>query len=84
MRAAIRNIGNSKGIIIPKNILAQCDIEDSVTIEVKNSHIIITATPETKRKGWESAFQEMAKNGDDTLLIPDVFNEENTSDWTWK
>jgi len=84
MRTAIRNIGNSKGIIIPKNILAQCDIENDVTIEVKNNHIIIAATPVPKRKGWEEAFKEMAKNGDDTLVIPDVFNDENISDWTWK
>ena len=39
---------------------------------------------EGKRKGWEQAFKEMAENGDDALAIPDVFNDENTDDWTWK
>jgi hypothetical protein len=25
----------------------------------------------------------MAENGDDELIIPDVFNDEDTTDWTW-
>ncbi len=29
-----------------------------------------------ERKGWAKAFQEMAKNGDDKLVMPDVFNDE--------
>jgi antitoxin MazE len=85
MNAPIRNIGNSKGIILPKNMLSQCHIEDEVSIEVKDNHIIISAAvPEIKRKGWEKAFKEMAEKGDDTLVLPDVFIEENTNDWTWK
>ena len=36
---------------------------------------------EQPRKGWTEAFQEMAKNGDDELAIPDVFEDE---DWMWK
>ena len=84
MNTTIRNIGNSKGIILPKSILTQCDIDTDVSIEVKGRHIIITASPVSKRKGWEKAFKEMAKNEDDLLIIPEVFNDENTGDWTWK
>ena len=29
------------------------------------------------RKGWEKQFEEMHKNGDDKLLIDDVFEDEN-------
>jgi len=85
MNTMIRNIGNSKGIILPKSILTQCDIENEVSIEVRDHHIIITAAaPTPKRKGWEKAFKEMAENGDDALVMPEVFNDENTDDWTWK
>lgn len=28
------------------------------------------------RVGWDSAFKEMHENGDDELLIPDVFLDE--------
>ena len=85
MNTTIRNIGNSKGIILPKNILAQCDIDEEVSIEVKDHNIIIRATTSgKKRKGWEKAFRDMAQNGDDALAIPDIFTDENTNEWTWK
>ena len=38
--------------------------------------------PETEpRKGWEESFQEMHENGDDQLLIPDVFEDELFDDF---
>jgi antitoxin MazE len=83
MRSSIRKIGNSKGIIIPQSILKECLIEEVVSIEVKDKHIIISAPEEVKRKGWEAAFKKMAENGDDQLIIPDVFNDEDIADWTW-
>jgi antitoxin MazE len=83
MKSSIRNIGNSKGIIIPQGFLKQCYIEEEVNIEVKDNHIIITPVNNVKRKGWADAFKEMAKNGDDELLLPDVFEDEDLADWKW-
>jgi len=71
------------GIILPQSFLKECFIEDEVSIEVKDNHIIISAPDSTKRKGWEQAFKEMATNGDDRLEIPDVFNDEEIPDWKW-
>jgi len=84
MKSTIRNIGNSKGIILPQNILKECLIEYEVNIEVKDNTIVISPADDQKRKGWAEAFQEMAKNGDDELIIPDVFEDEDFKDWTWK
>jgi antitoxin MazE len=83
MRSSIRKIGNSKGIIIPQSILKECLIDEVVSIEVKDKHIIISAPEEVRRKGWEDAFKKMAENGDDHLIVPDVFNDEDITDWTW-
>ena len=83
MKSSIRKIGNSKGIILPQNFLKECFIEDVVSIEVKDNHIIISAPDGFKRKGWEKAFKEMAVNGDDQLIIPDLFNDEEIPDWKW-
>jgi antitoxin MazE len=52
-------------------------------MEVKDNTIVISPIKEQKRIGWAEAFQEMAKNGDDELLIPDVFEDEDFKDWTW-
>jgi len=84
MRARVRNIGNSKGVILPKSLLNQCFIEDEVNVEVKGQQIIITPAEPERRKGWAEAFKKMAENGDDELIIPDVFEDENLDDWTWK
>jgi hypothetical protein len=37
---------------------------------------------EKPRENWEEAFAAMHKTGDDALLVPDVFMDENT-DWEW-
>jgi len=84
MKSTIRNIGNSKGIILPQNILKECQIEYEVNVEVRDKTIVISPIEDQKRKGWAEAFQEMAKNGDDELIIPDVFEDEDFKDWTWK
>jgi len=33
------------------------------------------------RRGWVKAFKRMAKNKDDRLLLPDVFEEEEFGEW---
>jgi len=33
------------------------------------------------RKGWEQDFEKMHVNGDDQLLIPDVFEDETFEEW---
>ena len=82
MKSNIRNIGNSRGVILPQNFLKECLIEDEVNIEVKDNHIIISPVKDIKRNGWAEAFKEMAINGDDQLLLPDVFENEDLTDWT--
>ena len=84
MKSSIRSIGNSRGIIIPQSFLKQCFIDEEVNIEVKDNHIIISPAEDVKRKGWADAFKQMAKNGDDELSIPDVFEDENLTDWEWQ
>ena len=33
------------------------------------------------REGWDLAFKEMNENGDDKLLIDDIFEDENFDEW---
>ena len=40
----------------------------------KEVHLPDIAKP---RKDWEEAFEEMHESGNDILLIPDVFEDEN-------
>lgn len=80
MEIPVINIGNSKGIRLPKAILDQYNISDTLELILEKGKISLKpiATP---RKGWEKSFKEMKANGDDELLIDDVFEDENFEEW---
>ena len=78
----IVQIGNSKGIRIPKVILEQCAIDAEVSLEIENGNIILRPISATPRSGWEHAFSEMAENGDDQLLLDDT-SDLHSDDWQW-
>ena len=33
------------------------------------------------RKGWEKSFKKMHENGDDNLVVPDIFGDEKFEEW---
>lgn len=80
MEVSVIKIGNSKGIRLSKTLLDKYNIKDTVDIILEKGQIVIKPLY-TPRKGWEKAFREMSKNGDDNLLIKDVFDDENLEEW---
>ena len=80
MELSIINIGNSKGIRLSKTILEKYNIQDKIEFILEKGFIVLKPKAEP-RKNWEKAFQEMHKNGDDQLLIDDVFDDENFEEW---
>ncbi len=76
MELSIVNIGNSKGIRLPKTILEKYNISDKIELVLEKGYIILKPKKEP-RKNWEKAFKKMHENGDDKLLINDVFEDEN-------
>ena len=81
MNIAVIQIGNSKGIRLGKAILEKYNIKDTVELVLEKGYIIIKPTS-TPRKGWEKAFKKMHENGDDKLLITDMFEDENLEEWS--
>ncbi len=76
MQISVVQIGNSKGIRLNKMLLEKYQITDKIELILEEDCIIMK--PITKpRQGWEKAFQAMHKNGDDELLIDDIFEDEN-------
>jgi antitoxin MazE len=84
MRTNIIRIGNSQGIRIPKIMLEQSHLEKEVELEVKEQRIIIRSATKT-REGWAEKFQQMAKNGDDSLLDKDLIDQSrwDKDEWVW-
>lgn len=81
MNLAVIQIGNSKGIRLGKAILEKYNIKDAVELVLEKGYIIIKPTS-TPRKDWEKAFKKMHENGDDKLLIKDMFEDENLEEWS--
>ena len=80
MEVSVIKIGNSKGIRLSKSLLDKYNIQDTVEVILEKGQIVIKPLSKP-RKGWEKAFKKMAENGDDRLLINDVFDDENLEEW---
>lgn len=80
METAIIKIGNSKGLRLSKTILDKYNIKDKVKIVLEEGRIILIPI-ETPRQNWETAFEKMSIEGDDKMLMNDVFNDENFEEW---
>ncbi len=76
MQIPVISVGNSKGIRLNKMLLQRYNIVDMVELVMEDDCIIIRPVKKV-REGWDEAFQSMHENGDDALLIPDVFEDEN-------
>ena len=55
MLTTMRQIGNSKGVLIPAAFLASCRIENDVDMQLKDGQIIITPVVSKPRAGWFDA-----------------------------
>lgn len=80
----IIQIGNSKGIRIPKTLLDQLSADELVELKLKDG-VLIVQPVDNPRQGWDQAFSSMAASGDDQLFIPDSVEQEwDQDDWMWE
>ena len=79
MEIAIRTIGNSKGVVLPKPLLAQVGLDDQSTanIVVENGSIVLSKPAKAVRAGWGEAAAAVAAKGGDTLLMGEFGNVED-------
>ena len=81
MDISIIPIGNSKGIRLNKTLIEKYNITDTVELILEKEYIILKPKA-SARKGWEKSFKKMHENGDDKLLMSDVFEDENFEEWS--
>jgi antitoxin MazE len=75
MEVALIKIGNSKGIRLSKAILEKYNILDKIEMTLEEGYIILKPKL-SPRKNWEKAFAQMHEEGDDELLMDNVFSDE--------
>jgi antitoxin MazE len=82
MKTHLVRIGNSRGIRLPKTIIAQAGLTDEVELGVRDGAVII-ARATSARSGWADAARQMRRCDEDRLLdapIPTRFDER---EWQW-
>jgi len=84
VRAAIRKLGNSSGVIIPKSMLAEIGIAagDAVDLSLEDGRIAITPVKRRPREGWAEASRAIANAGDNALVWPE-FGNIGDDELTW-
>lgn len=85
MRTRIVRIGNSQGIRIPKPLIDQAGLNGEVELLVEKDALVIKPVRKP-REGWDKAFAEMARRGDDVLLDDPALTptEWDETEWQWE
>jgi antitoxin MazE len=84
MKTAIRKMGNSHGVIIPKPLLAEIGAKprDLVDMKVENGKITIAPISRDPRAGWAEDSKRIAAAGEDGLVWPEFANDDD-KDLKW-
>jgi antitoxin MazE len=82
MKSRLVRIGNSRGVRLPKAIIAQAGLTDEVELGVRDGAIII-ARATAARSGWADAARQMRQREDDRLLDPPVPTLFDEKEWEW-
>ena len=78
MKTAIRRMGNSHGIIIPKPLLAELGVgpDDPVDIRVKKGRIVIEPIKKQPRAGWAGESKAIHAAGEDALTWLEIPSDD--------
>lgn len=83
MKTHLVQIGNSRGIRIPKPIIEECGLGDTVDIRVEQNRLVISAERKP-REGWEEAIRLAAPPHVDHAFLDSTLDDDfDNHEWTW-
>ena len=84
MKTNLIQIGNSKGIRIPKSFIEQYQLDGEIELIPHKSGLLITSSSKP-RNGWEDSFKnstEEQKDADSSAWRS-VSNQFDNEEWSW-
>ena len=78
MRTTLRKVGNSRGVLIPAALLAECQIDGAVEMTVENGRLMITSV-RAPRAGWFDGYRA----DDDIDAWKGLPVDEGCEEWVW-
>jgi antitoxin MazE len=82
MKTRLIQIGNSRGIRLPKMLIDELGLDDEVELVVRDEELVIRSA-DTARTGWAIAAAALAKDAPGGLIdspTPTRFDDE---EWAW-
>ena len=65
MTVKLIEVGNSKGLRLPKNLVNKYKLDLGIVLEEKEEGILIKPVKKDKKLSWEETYREMAKEKED-------------------
>ena len=84
MKTNLIQIGNSKGIRIPKSLIEQYQLSGEIELIPSKDGLLITASSKP-RNGWEEIFKNSAPGQTDTesTAWQTFSNKFDNEEWSW-
>ena len=83
----LTQIGNSKGIRIPKTLISQANLENTqLDLEVVKEGLLIKPILNIRRKNWKNNIENILfknQNKKDEAIINDLLNDSDLEDFQW-
>lgn len=79
METRLRKIGNSRGVIIPAQLIERLRLSDTVELSVENEALVMRSTT-PQRQGW---FDNYDPEQDDMPLEGFIDDADDQADWEW-
>jgi antitoxin MazE len=83
MKSRIVQIGNSRGIRLPKVLIEEARLEEEVELEAEPGRIVIRSGTRP-RAGWAAAARRMRERDEDRLLDSAMPTRFDQKEWKWR
>jgi antitoxin MazE len=81
MRARLVQVGNSRGVRLPKAMIEEAGLGEDIELSLRKGEIVISRAKGV-RVGWAEAFREMATR-ERGLLDPYAPTRFDAEEWEW-
>jgi len=82
MKARIVRIGNSRGVRLPKPLIAEAGLSEEVEIRARDGAIVISSAAHP-RAGWGEAARRASAHDEDRLLDAPTRTRFDDEQWEW-
>lgn len=84
MKTAIRKMGNSQGVLIPKPFLLETGMDvGEVDLQVEKDAIVIRKPKKRAREGWAEACAQIAAKTADQVIAWPLLPQDSEGDVPW-